>query len=366
MPLKLVKRPKTPNWVMRGTVRRQSIEESTGTSDKRLAQEIMDRRLKELLETSIYGKTETLTFAQAVVDYMEHGAAADRFLAPVLEHFGTTLLRDVDQHAIDVAAKKLYPKAGAATRNRQVYTPISTILHHAARKGWCPAPVIQRPKQPRGVTRWLRAEEAERLIAECSTHLRPLVVFLIYTGARAGEAVWLDWRSIDVPKRQVTFPKTKNGDSRSVPLHPRALEELLALGHRDGAVFRTPAGQPYSRPAEDQDADTSAGSRIKTAFTAACRRAGLGWQEKTEDGKSRFVTDVTPHVCRHTFATWHYRENRDFTALQKLGGWKTPAMVFRYAHTNVSEHADSIGRLPWGKSGEPESKDREEASEMSA
>ena len=44
---------------------------------------------------------------------------------PLLKHFTTTLLREIDQHAIDLAAKKLYPKAGPATRNRQVFTPAS-------------------------------------------------------------------------------------------------------------------------------------------------------------------------------------------------------------------------------------------------
>jgi hypothetical protein len=28
-----------------------------------------------------------------------------------------------------------------------------------------------------------------------------------------------------------------------------------------------------------------------------------------------------------------------------LGGWKSERMVLRYAHTNVAEHAASIGRL---------------------
>ena len=184
--------------------------------------------------------------------------------------------------------------------------------------------------------RWLKPEEADRLIEVCAPHLRPLVVFLLYTGARAGEAVFLDWSDVDLAKRQVTFPKTKNGDARSVPLHPRVIHELSRRNHRDGAVFLTPAMEPYARPRGD--ADTSAGSRIHTAFSGACRRAG--------------IAHFTPHCCRHTWATWHYQCNHDLTTLQKLGGWKTPSMVFRYAHTNVEEHANSVEKLPWGNSGE--------------
>jgi integrase len=336
MPLKLVKRPKSPNWIMRGTVRRQSIEETTGVADRKTAEEIRIKREAELLTESVHGKALTVTFAHAALDYLEHGDCTRRFVKPVADHFGTTLLKDIDQHAIDLAAVKLYPKGGPATRNRQVYTPTSAILQHASRKGWCAAPVLARPKAPTGVVRWIKPGEADKLIAACADHLRPLVVFMLNTGARAGEALWLDWSNLDLAKGQVTFTRTKNGEARSVPLHPRVREALTALPHREGEVFRTPAGMPYARPTGD--GDTSAGSRIGTAFQGACRRAG--------------IADFRVHDCRHTWATWHYIANRDLAKLQHLGGWKTPTMVFRYAHSNVDEHADSIAALPWGKSGD--------------
>lgn len=354
MPLKLVRRPKSPNWIMRGTVRGQGIEETTGTSNKAAAEAIRVQREAELLNESVYGKKATVTFAVAALDYLEHGDGESRFLKKLVDHFGTTLLQKIDQHAIDLVAKKLYPKAGPATHNRQVYTPMAAILRHAARKGWCATPTLERPKQPKGKLRWLKPAEAEKLVDACVPHLRPLVVFMISTGARAGEAVWLDWSNVDLEKRQVTFPKTKNGEPRSVPLHARVIEELRKSNRRKGAVFLTHKGVPYERPDPDNDADTSAGTRIGSAFNSACKRAGLGWTipGKGKDAEPIFKTDVTPHVCRHTWATWHYQANRDLTKLQELGGWKTLAMVMRYAHTNVETHADSIDALPWGKSGD--------------
>ncbi len=212
--------------------------------------------------------------------------------------------------------------------------------------------MIERPKQPPGKLRWLKPSEADKLIDACRNHLRPAVVFMLYTGARAGEALWLDWRNVDLDARRVTFPKTKNGTARSLPLHDRVVMELTALKHRTGAVFLTHRGQPYEPPKADDKSDQSAGSRIGTAFKGACEKAGLGWMVPDDKGKPVFHTDVTPHVCRHTWATWHYQANRDFTALQKLGGWKTASMAFRYAHSNPDEHANSINALPWGKSGE--------------
>lgn len=253
-----------------------------------------------------------------------------RFLGALIDHFGTTPLAKIDQTAIDRAAKLLCPTSAASTVNRQIHTPVSAILKHAADRGWCEYKRIKRPTQPKGRTRWLKPEEAERLIAACAPHLRPLVVFLLYTGARLSEAVYLDWREVDLARAEVQFIETKNGKARGMPLHPRVLGELQALTHREGRVFRRPDGEGYAKKRDG-------GGQIKTAFKAACRRAG--------------ISDFTPHGCRHTWASWHYAESRDLTALMNLGGWENVKMVLRYAHMNVAHLAPSIAALPWEKSG---------------
>src|SRR5215813_2353438 len=106
MSLRLVRRPKSPNWVIRGTVRGIRVEESTGTGDKRIAQEIRAKREAELLAQSVYGRRATATFAQAALSYLENGGSS-RFLEPVIRHFGTSPLAQIDQAALDRGAQKL-------------------------------------------------------------------------------------------------------------------------------------------------------------------------------------------------------------------------------------------------------------------
>lgn len=330
--LKLVKRHGSSSFYLRGTVRGISIYESTGVnlSHRNAALEIKVRREAELLEESIHGKVAVKTFSQAAVSYIEAGGDT-RFLEPVIKHFGTTKLGKIGQDEIDLAARAIYPTQAASTLNRQAYTPISAVLHHAAKRKWCSAFPIERLDEDKTPYHWLTYDEAQRLIAACSAHMKPLVIFLLYTGARIGEALWLDWRNISLDRAHVDFIDTKNGTSRGVPLHYRVIEVLKAMPHSTGCIFLKPDGTIY-RPLDDDDPnDVSAGDRIKTGFQGAVKRAGL--------------TDFTPHGCRHTWATWHYQANRDLGALQKLGGWKTLSMVLRYAHTNVAEHKATIGRL---------------------
>jgi hypothetical protein len=45
-------------------------------------------------------------------------------------------------------------------------------------------------------------------------------------------------RCVALCRFSVTFPKTKNGEARGVPLHVRVVAELANLKHREGEVFR--------------------------------------------------------------------------------------------------------------------------------
>jgi hypothetical protein len=148
MPLKLVRRPRSPFWYIRGTLRGIRVEESTGVdlANRAGAEEVRAKREAEILAASIYGRRVVATFAEAAVSYLENGGNK-RFLAPIVKHFGTTPLAQIDQLALDRAARKLYPKGSPATRNRQFFTPASAVLHHAARRGLCPPPLIERPRE---------------------------------------------------------------------------------------------------------------------------------------------------------------------------------------------------------------------------
>lgn len=331
--LKLVRRKGSKCWYVRGSIAGRRYEESTGIAEKPLAETYRAKREWEISHARVFGERGLATFAQAAADYLEHARDA-RFVARLVDHFGAWALKDIDQSAAANAARALYPGAQPSTLNRQFYTPLAAVLNRAARAKLCDRIQFQRPKAANDEFRWLSPGEAEALVAACKgrlAFLRPLIVFLLYTGARAGEALTLDWRNVDLARAHVVFPKTKNGESRGVPLNPRVVGELAGLKRRVGRVFLNRSRRPYS-------VVEGGGSPIAAAFAAAVRGAG--------------IAPATPHDMRHTWATWHYQANRDFNALRILGGWKTASMVFRYAHANRSEFAAGQDRLPGGNLGE--------------
>lgn len=327
----LTKFRRGPAWYLRGTVRGQRVYETTGTADEARAEALRIRREGQLLDRSIFGDKATRTFAEAALSYLESKPRVaplhEGYVHRMVDHFAGARLAAIDPAAIERCARALYPKGRPATVNRNCLTPLAAVLHHAAQLGWCEWRPVKRRATGRTRIRWLAPDEAERLIGACARHLRPLVVFLLYTGARLGEALQLDWREVALAQGRVAFVQTKNGRARGVPLHPRVVAELANLGHRAGPVFRRDDGEPYAEKA-------SGGGQIKTAFRGACKRAK--------------IADFTPHDLRHTWATWLYAECRDLGRLMELGGWSTPAMVMRYAHVNPDHLRDVIDRLPSG------------------
>ncbi len=307
MPIKLSKRKDSPNWYARGTYLGVRIDESTRAGKLSVAEKVKARIEREIEEgrTSIRDRT----FAAEAISYMNAGGEK-KYLPPLLRHFGKKSLRQISQATIDEAAAELYPDAAPSTRNRCVYTPANAVLRHAGVNIG-----LRRPKGHQGMprTRFLSQEEAGRLVQRAGG-LRPLVIFLLYTGCRIGEALALRWQDIDLNERRAFVPVTKTGEARSVHLPPIVVGELEKLTAK--RPFPWARGSGFYRR----------------------------WRRIAEDAG---VEDVTPHTLRHSFATWMRRyAGLDDTALLATKVWKDPKSVRRYSHADISAEARMADRLP--------------------
>jgi integrase len=238
-------------------------------------------------------------------------------LAQWVNYFGDTPLAEITQEVIDRAIADIYPNAAPSTRVRQGVTPISGVLHDAAARGLCEYRQIKRPKQPKSDRlRWLWPAEALRLVGACSDHLRPILLLLFMTTCHPSEAIFLDWRQVDLPRRRAKFPRGPKRNARTVPLHPAIVAALERLPHREGAVFRCPDGRAYR---------TERGAAaVKTAFTTACRHAK--------------IKDFTIRDVRVTSAVWRLACTRDLDGLMRRGGWRgDPRTADRYKRISTAD-----------------------------
>lgn len=321
---------------VRGTYLGVRVDRTTETTEERAAKVIL-KRWKEEIERGTYShgipRAETVkrpaTFGDAAIAYIDAGGER-AFLGPIIELNGPMGLRDkalteIDQISIDRCAAMLYPKATAATKNRQVYTPVSAVLKRAGIEKR-----ILRPAGWRGrkSVSWLTPEQAFALFAAADQHSAEFGLFLkllCYTGMRLGEAINIKIGDIDISNAIIYLPQTKNGDARTVYL----TKDLVA------ALANHPRG--LDRPKHSRLIRFHVGGRIRTMLAEAMEAAGLSFPRRQRGF----------HLFRHTWATWMRRYGGlDTSALLETGAWRDRSSAARYEHLDVTEEARKADLLP--------------------
>lgn len=322
MPIKLVppRQGKSPNWTIRGTYLGVRVDRTTGTSDKKLAAKQLAKISGEI-ERGSFAKRRAPAFAGAALKYIEAGGE-ERFVLKLAEHFGEMPLARIDQAAIDEAAIALYPRASPATRNRQVYSPVSAILKFAG------APDrLRRPKGGRGTRRlfFLTPGQAGRLLAAgeaLDAEFGLFLAFLLYTGCRLSEALSIDLANVNLREAWAFAKDTKNDDPRLIHLPPVLVAALAAhprgIGRR-GRLFRF-----------------GKNGRLYAWLGEAAKRAGL-----------KIPPRVAFHAFRHTWGAWMRRYGGlDTTGLVETRAWRSREAAAVYEHAVQSEEARKADLLP--------------------
>lgn len=102
--------------------------------------------------------------------------------------------------------------------------------------------------------RYLTPDQVDRLLPVCPIvderwgRLGALVRLLATTGMRIGNALSLRWEHVDLERRVITIPRTKNGDPLCVALPQKTVDALERLPGRfpSALVFGGPQGRPYN------------------------------------------------------------------------------------------------------------------------
>lgn len=295
--------------------------------DRKLAKTAAKAYWQECYET-VHSEPEPdrgIRFFEAAGKYVKQGGEA-RFLPPLIKHFGKdTFCFDIGEDEIDAAADAVYPGRAPSTLTRQVRGPIRAVLRFAAghRKN---------PSTDRARIRWLTPEEAERLLNSADHEARRKIAFLLGSGARTGEMFATKIEDLNKATQQAWIAGEQVGAGKTalaarwIELPDKAwriLDPIPETGH----LFLTPKGKPYKLRA-------NGGGQMQTAFNKARDAAGLG-------------SDVTPHVLRHTWATWFDAATGDFGRLMDLGGWAKPTTAMRYRKLYPADLPDRLLEFGW-------------------
>lgn len=217
---------------------------------------------------------------------------------PDIERPGKWARRPISAKTVRSCHGLLHSMMSAAVRARKIRTN--------------PCTDTKLPKPPPREMRFLTEPEAGRLHAAVPEHWQPLVLLLVSTGLRWGEAVGLQLKNLDVFGGRLTVeramhemadgslifgtPKTARG-RRTVTFTPKvaqALAPLVVDKGRDDLVFTTPGGHPVR-----------------------ARNFRRGWLEWTT---AAGLAGLRVHDLRHTQAAWLISANVPLSAISRRLG----------------------------------------------
>lgn len=307
------------------------VRRSTGTNDRKEAQRIHDQIKAELWSAPVLKGN---TWGAAVILWCERKPRSDSELYS-LRKFGQHFPdRPIEQVTRDELERALAFCKTAGTYNRY-RAMVMAVLNCAVDEEW----IDKAPKLPAKTNKtkpraWLTPQQWDKLYLELPEHLRGPADFALQTGLRQANVLGLTWDRVDLKRRViwVEAEDTKAKKPIAVPLSDHAHEILQTLHNkedRDPAWVFTHNGKPFKK--------------VKTAFQAACIRAGVG--SVLDVGGEYRYQGFTWHGLRHTWATWHIQNETPLDVVQKLGGWADLRMVMNYAHHSpgyLAQYANNI------------------------
>lgn len=319
--MSLYKRKDSPFWWVKLTVGGRRVSQSSGTANKRQAQEFHDKRKAELWEQERLGVKPRRKWEEAVLRYLNEEvnkkSVGDdklhlRWLHPRLEGMD---LAQITRDVVDGLRQESQDTGVSnATTNRRVQV-LRAILRRAHLEWeWLDRlPRFRLLKEPQGRVRYLTRGEAARLLAELPEHLRAMARFSLATGLRQGNVKGLRWSKVDVERKAawVDASEAKGKRAIPVPLNTEAMQVIAEQRGKNPEWVFTFRGKPVEFKTSTK------------AWRNALKRAG--------------IENFRWHDLRHTWASWHAQGGTPMHVLQKLGGWQTPAMVQRYAHLGMDD-----------------------------
>jgi integrase len=220
----------------------------------------------------------------------------------------------------DVQRLKRSMEVKAAKTVNNVLTVLSTLLKKAVEWGVIDRMpcTIQLLPVPKSAATFHDFDQYERLVeaAKANDRLTELIVLLGgEAGLRCGEMIALEWRDVDVSKRQLCVQRSdwngevtspKSGRLRYVPLTGRLTAVLREHRHLRGSrVLCQGNGTPLTR------------QQVQYRVKYAARKAGV------RDGV---------HILRHTFCSHLAMRGAPARAIQELAGHSELGVTQRYMH----------------------------------
>jgi integrase len=325
----LYRQPKSPYWWVRFSIGGVKVRRSSQTTERDAAEEFEAKLRADLWRQRKLGERPRYTWKEAVERWHAEAVGRDKErdherLTWFAEYLDDTPLSEITPELIAKLRAVRTAESSSSTANR--YLALLRMILRRAQRQWDwidRVPTVPMVRTETLEPRFLTRAQFARLKAKLPSHLKDLAEFSIETGLRMANVTGLTWSQVDLRRKQLVIPasRAKAGEPIAIPMSKRAIAIARKWRGKHAErvfVFR-------KRPFHDCN-----GAYFKKATAAA----GVPW--------------LRWHDLRHTWASWHVQRGTPLHVLQELGGWKSLAMVQRYAHLST-EHLRAYAEHRRGK-----------------
>ncbi len=282
----------------------RGVWRDTSAAERTTLKECLDRYSQEIIPTKKGDGRRELGFLRQ----WQARPIACRFMAAIDGQDVTTSIKEMEAE-------------GKAANTIRLHLALLSHLFEIARKEWRmasltnPVELVRKPRLPQGRERRLVDDEETRLLPACQSvnpELAGIVRFAIETAMRQGEIIGMTWSMVDMKRRVVRLPDTKNWLARDVPLSSAADQVLSALPRRlDGKVW---------------------------TYTQEGMRAS--WRRALTHAA---ITGLTFHDLRHEATSRLFEKGFNPMEVSTITGHKTLQMLKRYTHLRAEDLAKRMG-----------------------
>lgn len=221
---------------------------------------------------------------------------------------------------------------------KAIRTEIRMILDAAVANDYItknPINAVPSVRTPTEKTHFFGLADIQRIIAHCSTNpFGYSVLWLLSTGCRYEELAALRWADIDngmLTIRRVYAKsesggweirdRTKSGKPRTIALSDTLRRTLSEIPHTSQYIFPNRHGEPMSY------------NTFHNKYVAYLNECNVPY--------------LSPHACRHTYATQLVNQNVNLRVIQTALGHSSSTVTERYTHPDIKAQIDAANKLPY-------------------
>lgn len=261
----------------------------------------------------------------------------NRYIKPMLGHVALGDLHDtpllIQRWVADLLAGRTQvrkPQKLSAKTVRNAHGMLHKVLSEAVGARLIASNPCERttlPAKRHYEMKFLTEPEAERMLAALPVRWRPLILFILGTGVRWGEAIGLRVKDVDILERRCRIIRQTQELADTAEIVD---EEPKTLASRRTVTFTLDIANALIPLVVDRDGE----SRVFTAPMGGVVRTRRFYEVWTTARESAGLSGLRIHDLRHTHAAWLISGKAVLTGVQR-----------RLGHTSIAVTSDLYGHL---------------------